>query len=309
LSEKEFETSPESRKLAPVVYAGWFAGLWLILVFHVVWEYLNDMPPVWDMAYHELMGWNFLTQLEQGESLLSVAFLTDYYPPLQYFIEASILRIFGETEFFSLLSNLPGIVLLSFSTFRIAAMFLRPVTSVLVGWIVLLFPMVTWLSRVSLLDVPLAGWVAASLLSILFSQHFTRAKWVVVFGLCCVFGMLTKWTFVLFIVGPVFFTILDSSTKRRTLLNLAITAVVALPMVLWWYWPNIGSLYGRFQVTAGQASWEQDPGIFKVLNDQVTCGKQSGDDQKPLDVKPDNCYVQQINEDRNQANSCIDYYC
>jgi len=243
------------------VYAQWFCGFLFILLLHGLWEFANRMPPVWDMAYHQLMGWSFLAAFRNGQTVFQAGLLSDYYPPLQYYLEAGILSLFGCTQFLPLLSNLLGLGLLSFSSFRIAAVFLHPSTSVLAGWLVLILPMSAWMSRVSLLDIPLAGWVALSLLAVIRSRGFTNHRWTIIFGIGCALGMLTKWTWFLFLLTPVTIAFTTSPNRIRGFLNLLWAALIIAVLSGWWYLLNLGTLRSRFVVTAGQASWEQDPGL------------------------------------------------
>ena len=237
----------------------------LIFIVHGVWEFLNDTPPIWDMAYHRLKGWKYLEAWRQGHLIEQFSQLSSYYPPLYYLQEALILRLAPGTQFLALASNLPGLFLLAYSTFRLSGLYLTSSAALLAGLIPLLFPLVAWTSRVSLLDVTLSGWVAAGSYLILRSNLLQKKRWTLLLGAVTAAGMLTKWTFILFLFPLLLYAIVYSENRRRSAINLADALILAILPLLWWYLPNLISLRERFQATAQVASLEGDPGLGSLL--------------------------------------------
>ena len=244
----------------------WSVGFATIISLHFVWGWLNETPPVWDMASHQLMGWSYLDAWREGASWSHFAELSTYYPPLYYLQEAFILGIIGETKYLPLLANLPGLFLLSWCTFRIGTRFLDSMTAACAGLLPLLFPLVAWISRESLLDVPLSGWVALGLYLLIRSGDLQQRKVVLLFGVTAAAGSLTKWTFALFLIVPVVVSLLRSKNRKLSLANLGYAALLSIPVVSIWYFPNLGNLYERFLSTASTGvSDEQDPGFASWL--------------------------------------------
>ncbi|MDA2933719.1 glycosyltransferase family 39 protein [Acidobacteria bacterium AH-259-D05] len=243
----------------------WLVGFIAIVGIHVVWEVLDESPPVWDMAYHQLQGWRYLTAWQEDELLEQFSQISTYYPPLYYLQEALFLRFFPQTQFLALLSNVLGLFLLSYCSYRIAALFMKPVAAVVTGLLPLLFPLVVWTSRVSLLDLPLAGWVTAAGYLTLRSDFLQNRAWTLAFGIVCAAGSLTKWTFVLFLIFPLIYALIYSPYRRKSLVNLIGAALLAAPLVLWWYLPNLQVLIERSQITAQAGIWEGDPGWDSML--------------------------------------------
>ena len=237
----------------------------LILGVHFLWEAGNDLPPVWDMAYHQLRGWEYLEAWRRGEFLTQFSRLSSYYPPLYYLQEAFILRFFSNTEFLALLSNLLGLSLMAYCTFRIAALNGKSLAAHCAGLLPLLFPLVAWTSRHSLLDVSLSAWVAAGAYLILRSQLFVRRGWTLIFGGVLVAGMLTKWTFALYLCCPVFYALFYSSDRRRSVAHFADALIVSIPVIFLWYLPNLIFLVDRFAVTSRFGVLEGDPGLGNLL--------------------------------------------
>ena len=160
----------------------------LILAIHIVWEIKADMPPVWDMAYHELKGWEYWQALQDG-------------------------------QFLPILSNISGMFLLSYCSFGIATLCMDKKVAVWAGLLTLLFPFVAWCSRLSLLDGALAGWVAAAGYCLLKSRWFEGKAWTLAFGLACAAGVLTKWTFGFYLLLPICYALTQSENRKRSLVN------------------------------------------------------------------------------------------
>lgn len=243
----------------------WLLLLVVILFAQVLWETRNDLPPVWDMAYHQLRGWEYLQAWRQGNLLREFSQLSSYYPPLYYLQEAVVLSIAPQTQFLALWSNLPGLILLAYCTFRIATFFLQPGSAVLAGLLPLLFPMVAWTSRESLIDVPLSGWAAAAALLILKSEFLRRRGWTLLLGGAIAAGLLTKWTFGLFIFFPLLWAFAYSRDRGKSLRNLVDCLILAVPPVFWWYLPNLRFLIERFAITSEVGVMEGDPGWGSFL--------------------------------------------
>jgi hypothetical protein len=60
------------------------------------------------------------------------------------------------------------------------------------------------------------------------------------------------------------YSFLRTREREKVLRNLFDATLVALPFILWWYLPNVGSLWQRFKLTGLAAVWEQDPGLASL---------------------------------------------
>jgi 4-amino-4-deoxy-L-arabinose transferase-like glycosyltransferase len=239
----------------------WTIGFLAILGIHLVWHSLNDVPPVWDMAHHQVMGWHTHRALLDGRFLDAFVGISDYYPPLFYLLEALIYAALGPTAWLAFLVNLPALFLLGYFTFRTAWLVLPSGSAAFAGHLALLFPLVAWTSRETLLDPLLSGWLALFIFAALRCDHFHRRRWTLLLGGVMAAGMLTKWAFAVFAVPFVVLLILQSKDRRKSLLGLLDAVIVAAPPVLLWYLPNAAALYERLRLTAAGAEWERDPGL------------------------------------------------
>jgi len=211
------------------------------------------------MAHHQIMGWKYLEALRRGAAFGDLVRLTDYYPPLYYLVEAGILSLIGASRWLALLSNLPGLFLLGFFTFRLTWDATGSRFSALAGHLALMMPLVAWTSRESLLDTTLAGLVAAALFLVVRSRGFEKLGTTLLLGAVCAAGMLLKWTFVLFLLPAVAAGLWMSRRRMKALANLLCAGLIVLPPVLAWYLPNLASLQQRFASTAAASDLEMDP--------------------------------------------------
>ena len=232
------------------------------MLFNVVWEAGNSLPPSWDMAHHQLMGLQFFDAFAGGNFTGGYTGLSTYYPPLYYLNEALVLLLFGDTQFLPLLSNLFGLFLLGYFTFRAAEKIMPSPAAVSAGLAVLMLPMVTWTSRVSLLDTGLAGWVILAFYLVIRSNFFEHRGYTLLFGLACAAGTLHKWTFPFFLIVTVIQVLVVSRSRKKVLVNLCLAGTAALLLAATWYWPNAENLLDRIRMTAEAGSrFELDPGL------------------------------------------------
>ena len=254
----------ERLRPAPDRFAVLFLALG-VLALHLVWLALDEQPQVWDMAHHQIKGWESLGALNAGRLPEDFPSLSSYYPPLYYLQEMVVLSLWPNRDALVFLSNLPGLLMLFGGVWWLASRCLTPGTA---PWAALLswcFPLVAWTSRFSLLDVALGGWVMLALCLVVKSRHLERKGYSLLLGLVIAAGLLTKWTFILFLAFPLIWALVRSRDRKRSLLNLVDAALVAAPLVFWWYLPNARNLVERFALTMQAAGWEQDPGLESLL--------------------------------------------
>jgi 4-amino-4-deoxy-L-arabinose transferase-like glycosyltransferase len=224
------------------------------------------------MAYHQFQGWKYLELWRTGGFFSQFAAASPQYPPLYYLVEATVLGCLGWTQYLAFLSNLPALVLLGYSAFWMAGEYLPERMTWKAGLLPLLLPTVAWVSRESLLDVLLAGFVTAGGALILKSNFFARRNWTLLFGVVCGLGVLTKWTFPIYLAFPVLYALMTSRYRRRSFENIALATVVGLVIVSPYYLPNMAALVSRYPTTeqAGLIPWEPyprhgEPGLNNVL--------------------------------------------
>lgn len=186
------------------------------VVSNVIWISQDASPPLWDLAGHSYRAAMYGQFLEQG-SLKSILTFDTIYPPASYIITAVFFAVFGFLPNIPQYSLLPWLILLLASTYVLGKqLFGNKGVGVLASLALLFYPQVLHFSRIYDLDFQQTAAVAFALTALVLSKNFTRGSWSAVFGFAVPLAFLTKWTSVLFIIGPTLFIIIESFRQGLT---------------------------------------------------------------------------------------------
>ncbi|HEU4795287.1 MAG TPA: glycosyltransferase family 39 protein, partial [Pyrinomonadaceae bacterium] len=231
------------------------ASLLYLCATNIIWIAIDTRPPFWDMANHANWSLGVLRDFQHNgvAALLTLPQDSGSYPPLYYAVTALFYALLGQTIDAAQLANLPAIIILGIATYGIARSVMEPGTAVLAATIANFIPLMLWLSRETMLEYWLTAMVAVSLWALLKTNDFSNSKWTLAFGACCGLGMLTKWTFAIFVAFPA----LWAARKRpgNAVKGFAIAAVIAS----YWYIPQFYTLPQFWRQNAAAATFEQDP--------------------------------------------------
>ena len=278
----------------------------LLSLFHIgsnyIWLKMDTLPPAWDQSYHLLASlayfdilshpfvWVDVLKLYLGVqenlpqttmTLLSGA--DRYYPPLVRVLTIPFYAVFGRSVDTAVMVNSVFWVILIFSTYGIGQRICSKNTGLLAAFLVSMYPITFGMSRQYFLDFALMAVVSLGVYSLLLTNSFTNKRNSVLFGIVFGLGMLTKWTFIFFIIGPLTYMMVKIPIKNHTyhtsryslhslILAAALTAV--------WYIPNSDSLIRLLDNATRSGSIEGDPVIysiqsvlyyvFSLINDQIS---------------------------------------
>jgi 4-amino-4-deoxy-L-arabinose transferase-like glycosyltransferase len=236
------------------------ASLFYLCAADIAWVAIDTRPPFWDMANHATWSLGVLHDFQQNgvAAFLTLPHDSGIYPPLYYAVTAVFYWLFGTTIGAAQLANLPAIILLGLSTFGIAKTVLDPSAAVLAAMIANFIPFMLWLSRETMIEYWLAALVAVSLWALLRSEEFSNPKWSLLFGAFCGLGMLTKWTFAIFVGLPAFWA------ARKNFRNAVKAGTFAAVIAAYWYVPQFATMPRVWQQVAIAAQNEQDPGRLSI---------------------------------------------
>jgi 4-amino-4-deoxy-L-arabinose transferase-like glycosyltransferase len=231
------------------------ASLSYLCAANIVWIAIDTRPPFWDMANHANWSLGVLRDFQQNgiSAMLTLPLDSGSYPPLYYAVTAIFYWMIGPTIDAAQLANLPAIILLGLATYGIAKSVVEPGAAALAAVIVNFIPLLLWLSRETMLEYWLTAMVALSLWSMIKTKDFSNANWSIVFGICCGLGMLTKWTFAVFVGVPALWA--ARKNPRNALKSATIAAVIAA----YWYVPQFGTMAQFWRQNAAAATFEGDP--------------------------------------------------
>jgi len=166
--------------------------------------------------------------------------VNSHYPPL-FPLSSAILNIFfGTSRAVSVGTNMIYFLIMLFSTYFIGKKIGSRKTGLLACFVLSMFPMVFGMSRWFILEFPLTAMVSFSICCLFYTESFANRKYSLLFGLSVGLGMLTKWTFGIFMIGPFLCTIL--AKDRKSIKNLCYAIGLALFISFIWYLPHISGL-------------------------------------------------------------------
>ncbi|MFS8822055.1 ArnT family glycosyltransferase [Synechococcus sp. W60.2] len=225
-----------------------WAGLGMVaLLLLLVWNWSDPLPPAWDEAQHLLQAQAFGDHLSRfrWEGLWWQQFLhlNQRYPPLAYWlgIPLAALHPFGRAD-----GQLLNLVLLGILTLATQRLGWRAYRSWEVGWLaavlVLLYPGITALAHVYMLELPLL--VAVTLAFWALWAYAEEPSWrgAVGVGAGLAAVLLTKWTGVLFLLPPLLAVPLG--VRIPWLVRLAHLALgMGVMLLLCWPWYGANWLF------------------------------------------------------------------
>jgi len=231
-----------------------------LVVFHWVnnWFYFQANMTLlgWDPTSHlgkTIIYHNVLKEIDI-RSLFRAFTWPWNRPPLPWLPAVLLYRLFGVSTDVALMSNSFYIVVLLFSVYGIGKRLYGPGVGLLSAFLVSTYPLLFNLSRTLYPDFPLTAMVALNIYFLLRVDRFRDRLNSLLFGLTFGLGLLTKWQFLAFVVGPVVYVIArsgairdlgslkqkrkDSSLPIRLLSSPGVHMGVGLILVTVWYLPN-----------------------------------------------------------------------
>src|SRR5438093_3587390 len=227
-----------------------------LVAANLIWIARDTRPPFWDMAYHQTAALRICDAFSTFgiRAIAIVPLLTGFYPPLYHSIVAVFYSVFGKTNDAAQWANLPALAILIGATYGVGRRLLKPLAAAAAATIVGFFPYLIWLSRETLVDYWLTAMVALAMWVLIRTEEFSNRNASIAFGLVCGLGLLTKWTFPLFVVLPA------AWLARKHVRNAGIASAIAAVIAAYWYLPAGRSLQQLAQINNAGAVSEGDPG-------------------------------------------------
>jgi 4-amino-4-deoxy-L-arabinose transferase-like glycosyltransferase len=215
------------------------------LAITVWWVAVDARVPDADNGKHLLSTFRMYDGLADGH-LRTPLNLDTGYPPLAYLVGAVGVLIGGATRQSAILAeNLVFVPLLVGGCYAAGRLAYDRGVGVLAALFVLAVPMVMSLFHVMMLDGPMAALVAVTIGLLMASRRFEDVRWSLLAGVACGLGLLTKQTFVLFVLGFLVVMLARGGWRHwRGLLAFAVAAaVIAAP----WYVEHLTDVRAKTQ--------------------------------------------------------------
>lgn len=254
---------PGGPAATPVVL---LAALALLAVSHLAWAAADGRPPPWDRAVHLEAALRCARMLREGE-WLGVLSISAFYPPLGHCAAGLLHRLVGPSPFAALAVTQTALAVAVLATYAIGARLGSAAAGLAAAGLLAGYREVVLESRVFMLDLPLTAVVASTVLVLLRTWGFTRPAWCAVAGLLGGLGLLTKWTYPVYVapVAVVVWRAAEPGTARavrvrHVMLVLAVAAAIAAP----WYLRHLGLPISLLRLAFTRGAAEGDPAVGSV---------------------------------------------
>jgi len=199
------EIEGESARLLPV----WpFVVLAALILFHIVnnwiWPSTNLVIVGWDRPRHliESLRYNDILKTLNYPSFFKAFTLSGYYPPSFHLLIVAFYKLFGVSADVAATVNSLYLAIFLLSIYMIGRKVWGWKEGLLAAFLVSAFPMIYAMSRYTYIEFALTAMVTLSIYLLLMSEGFTHRGYSLLFGLSLGLGMLTKWTYALFVLPP-----------------------------------------------------------------------------------------------------------
>lgn len=190
--------------------------------------------------------------------------ISTYYPPLYPLISATSYFLWGTQEDTALYTNLVFFSFIIIFTFLVGRKVKDEITGILSAFLVSCYPAVFLLSRQYYIDLALTLWVVIFIYLLLIYENFKNRTISALLGITFSLGMLTKWTFIFFIIIPTAGIFLKrENLNKENFFNFLIFLSISISISSLWYLPNAVPLFRNLQL-GNLLDAGQDPTICSI---------------------------------------------
>ncbi|MFA5090323.1 MAG: glycosyltransferase family 39 protein [Candidatus Omnitrophota bacterium] len=242
-----------------------------LLIFYLfnnyLWFRLDNTPAYNDQA-HRLHTANYFVYLLRGftagENPLLYIYPQESYPPFFYFCGAIFRLLFGASLFSYTLVNLFFYAVLLVSVYAIGKRLFDYRVGLLSCLVLSFYPAIYGATRIFLVELSIAALSALAACLMLYSRLFTVNRTSFLLGIVCFAGMLTKQSFIFYIIFPlalhVFFSLKHSAGARKNIFIIFSWMAAALLFYAFFLYDNTALL---FRVHMRDAVLYNPPGFLK----------------------------------------------
>ena len=226
--------------------------LFLIILFQstllINYTIKDDSAYGWDQSWHLMITEHKLNQIkgvdistyEVEQKYPIFEFINNYYPP--FFHVASL-------PFYAVSKSLDSALLVNifFMAILVVSCYFISKKKIYLSIAVAFFPLYNVLMRQFLIDYALVSLIALAYWFLLYSKNFKDTKYSILFAFAFAIGMLTKWSFFVYLLIPTSISIL----KSKKIKNLILSGSIILLLISPWYiskW-NIGLLFRNVMIS------------------------------------------------------------
>jgi 4-amino-4-deoxy-L-arabinose transferase-like glycosyltransferase len=249
-------SQPTSQALTRFIRRRWHVlllGLLIAAQVAVNWAWLRTNVVIvgWDRPRHliESLVYNDLLQQVTPRTMFEAWTYSGYYPPLFHWAMVGFYKLFGVSMDVAASVSTLFLVVLLVAAYGIGRRIGGKGVGLLSAFVTSTLPMIFAMSRYTYIEFSLTAMVALSIWLLLSSERFSHRWYSLLFGLAAGLGLLTKWTYVLFVFPVLAIVLLRTaswSEVKRGIGSLRldarwalVSALSAAVLTLIWYLPNV----------------------------------------------------------------------
>ncbi len=222
------------------------------LAVNWAWLSTNLVLLGWDRPRHliESLVYNDLLSQVSPQTLFDAWVYSGYYPPLFHLAMVGFYKLFGISMDVAASVNTVFLVVLLVAAYGVGSRIGGRGVGLLSAFVTATLPMIFGMSRYTYIEFALTATVALSMWLLLLSEGFDRKRYSLLFGLSVGLGLLTKWTFSLFVFPALLVVVLRTGVLSRARQSLralhldrkwmTVSAVLGAVFTMLWYLPNVG---------------------------------------------------------------------
>ena len=265
----------------------------IIFLFQAIqlisWINKDSSNPAWDQSWHAMISTNKYNQLlgktspttKQLENVYPIfMFANNYYPPFYHISTIPFYVMFGNNYDSALLTNLFFLFVLIVSLFFIGNNLYNAEAGLVMSFIISTVPVYSLLMRDYLIDFSLSAIVALGIALLLYTEHFENIKYSILFGLAFGLGILTKWSYPIYIFIPLCYSLYAFFRKNfyekknyNKIKNIVFPLILAIITASTWYsFSRIKTLmptiltYSKKGLVEGDPSFSSLTGLTHYFN-------------------------------------------
>ncbi len=241
----------------------------------VLWIRKDTAAPAWDDSWHLMIGlYRYRMLFDRGDPTISriesvypmFRFAYNYFPPLYHTAAIPLYALFGTAYDSALYSNIFFLIVLLFSVYAIGKKLHNREAGLFAAFVCSTVPIYSYFMRHYLLDFALSAMVALGLALLLYTDRFRNMKYSVLFGIAFGLGLLTKWSYPVFLVVPIISAFFGRGEVKVRIRNILLFLICAAVVSSLWYTPaRIGEIWPYlFRHISSSGIAEGDP-AFNTL--------------------------------------------
>jgi hypothetical protein len=234
-----------------------------ISLLNVIWLHKDTTPQGWDESIHLKIAEQF-RQADVNNFFDVFTSSTRYYPPFVHMVGSVSGRIFGNSADGYTYTMLLFYILLILSVYLFTEIIFDSSSALAASFMVVSYPVIINEGHFFMLDMPLAAMVMLFAYFIKRTEKFTNWLFCALAGIVAGAGMLTKWTFAIYMFVPLILEAYSSkNVKGKAILNYVIFFVCFIAICGYWYVQNGLTAYNTLKFAAySGADLKNAPSVF-----------------------------------------------